>query len=269
MELNRELWILGFMHYRMNNAFALFSHIMRLFLPLVRPVPGVEEKVLRIAGMKCSIFSSDSAERGTLLSIHGGAFASPAAPYHKKNASMYAKAGYRVIMPDYPLLPFHHHPEALEKLIALAESIPDLSVVEGDSAGGFLAIHTVSALEKKPDLMLIYPVVMAGEETESMRLYESTPMWNSRNNRWMVKSYFNGQQVPAYDVSEIGRAYVETAEYDPLHDEGIAIAEEMMEAGASVTLTETKGTVHGYDFLWRKPYVQMMLKRRIEWLANR
>ena len=116
--------------------------------------------------------------------------------------------------------------------------------------------------------MLIYPVVMAGEETESMRLYESTPMWNSRNNRWMVKSYFNGQQVPAYDVSEIGRVYVETAEYDPLHDEGIAIAEELRKSGASVTLTETKGTVHGYDFLWRKPYVQAMLDRRIEWLTK-
>lgn len=268
MELNRDIRMLRFMHYRMNHAFALFSHIMRLFLPFVRPVPGVEENVLRISGMKCSVFSSGHAERGTLISIHGGAFASPAAPYHKKNASMYAKAGYRVIMPDYPLLPFHHHPEALEKLIALAESIPDLSVVEGDSAGGFLAIHTVSALAMKPNLMLIYPVVMPEDETESMMLYESTPMWNSRNNRWMVKNYLNGQPIPAYGVSGIGRAYVETAEYDPLHDEGIAIAEELRESGVSVTLSETRGTVHGYDFLWRKPYAQKMLDRRIEWLTD-
>ena len=268
MKLHRDIRMLGAMHYRMNSAFALFSHILRFILPFVRTVEGVAEERRTICAMKCSIFTSGSTAKGTLLKIHGGAFASPAAPYHKKNASSYAKAGYRVIMPDYPLLPFHHHPEALDKLIALARSIPDLSVIEGDSAGGFLAIHTASAMENKPDLLLVYPVVMPPEETESMRRYDTSPMWNSRSSRWMIRHYLKGQPVPSYDLSGISRAYVETAEYDPLHDEGVMIASELSAAGASVELSETKGTVHGYDFLWRKPLARKMVARRIEWLLG-
>ena len=268
MELQRDIRILRFMHYRMNSFLAMFSHILRFVFPLVRPVSGVKEEIKTMCGLKCSIFTSDCREKGTLLKIHGGAFSSPAAPYHKKNASLYAKAGYKVVMPDYPLLPFHHHPEALEKLIALAEDIPDLSVIEGDSAGGFLAIHTVSAMESKPDLMLIYPVVMPEEETESMRRYDSAPMWNSRNNRWMIRNYIKGRPSFSYNLSGVRRAFVEVAEYDPLHDEGIMIADELSMLGASVVISEPEGTVHGYDFLWRKPFVRRMIGRRIGWLCN-
>lgn len=269
MELQRDIRILRFMHYRMNSAFALFSHVLRYILPFIQPVSGVKEEIRTICGMKCSIFISDCQDRGTLLKIHGGAFSSPAAPHHKKNASQYAKAGYCVIMPDYPLLPLHHHPEALDKLIALASSIPDLSVIEGDSAGGFLAIHTASAMKNKPDLMLIYPVVMPSEETESMRRYVSAPMWNSMNNRWMARHYLKSQTVPAYDLSGIGRVFVETAEYDPLHDEGMMIASELSAAGASVELSETKGTVHGYDVLWRTPFARRMTGKRLAWLEGK
>ena len=269
MDLHKDIRLLRFMCYRMNNIFALFSHCLRFVLPFIKPVEGVKEERKIICGMKCSIFTSESTEKGTLLSLHGGAFASPAAPYHKKNASIYATCGYKVIMPDYPLLPFHHHPEALERITALAESTENLSVIEGDSAGGFLALQTVSRLKDKPDLMLIYPVVMTEEETASMREYENTPMWNGRNNRWMVRHYLNGHPVPEHDTEGIRRAFIETAEYDPLHDEGIMIYQELTEKGTETVLSETEGTLHGYDFLWKKPYVRMLREKRLEWLRKR
>ena len=173
-----------------------------------------------------------------------------------------------VIMPDYPLLPQHPHPEALERIIQLAMSISDLSVIAGDSAGGFLALHTASALRDKPDLMLIYPVVMPGFITASMETFRSAPMWSGRNNEWMVKHYLRGKQVPIPCLKGIGKAFVETAEYDPLHDEGILIREKLMEAGAVTELSETEGTVHGYDILWNRPYVRLLREKRLTWLGS-
>ena len=42
-------------------------------------------------------------------------------------------------------------------------------------------------------------------------------------------------------------AYVETAEFDCLHDEGARFAERLAAAGVSVQYNETKGTMHGFD----------------------
>ena len=256
------------MHYRMTSVMALISHAMRYAAPLVKLLPGISMERCTMAGMKCCVLHPDKTEKGTLLMLHGGAFACPAAPYHLKNASAYAGTGFRVIMPDYPLLPQHPHPEALEMIIQLATLISDLSVIAGDSAGGFLALHTAAALRDKPDLMLIYPVVMPGFITASMEAYRSAPMWSGRNNEWMEKHYLRGKQVPIPSLPGIGKAFVETAEYDPLHDEGILIREKLIEAGAVTELSETEGTVHGYDILWNRPYVRMLREKRLTWLES-
>ena len=116
--------------------------------------------------------------------------------------------------------------------------------------------------------MLIYPVVLPGFITSSMKEFRSAPMWSGKNNEWMEKHYLRGEQVPIPCLSGIRKAFVETAEYDPLHDEGILIGEKLMEAGAVTELSETKGTVHGYDILWNRPYVRTLREKRLTWLGN-
>ena len=268
MVLNDDIKALRFMKFRMSSILALSSHVLRFISPLIKPVDGVKEERMRICGMNCSLFTSDNRDKGTLLSLHGGAFAFPAAPYHKENASLYATAGFSVIMPDYPLLPMHHHPEAIRRITELAESIPDLEIIEGDSAGAFLALETAAKLDKKPCLMLIYPVVMMKKETESMKMYRNTPMWNAVNNAWMIKHYLRGAEIPEHSISGIKQAFIETAEYDPLHDEGIMLYRKLISNGADAFLSETEGTVHGYDLLWRKDFVKQMVEIRLEWLRN-
>ena len=85
----------------------------------------------------------------------------------------------------------------------------------------------------------------------------------------MVRHYLNGLPVPEHDTEGIRRAFIETAEYDPLHDEGIMIYQELTEKGTETVLSETEGTLHGYDFLWKKPYVRMLREKRLEWLRTR
>ena len=51
-------------------------------------------------------------------------------------------------------------------------------------------------------------------------------------------------------------AYIETAEFDCLHDEALLYAQRLRDQGAQVTVYETKATVHGYDFCWDSPITQ-------------
>ena len=59
-------------------------------------------------------------------------------------------------------------------------------------------------------------------------------------------------------------AYIETAEFDCLHDEALLYAQRLRDQGGQVTLWETKGTVHGYDFCWDSPITQDSVRRRVE-----
>ena len=47
------------------------------------------------------------------------------------------------------------------------------------------------------------------------------------------------------------------------------IYQELTEKGTETVLSETEGTLHGYDFLWKKPYVRMLREKRLEWLRTR
>ena len=217
--------------------------------------------------MNCIVLRGGKAEC-TILDMHGGAFAFPAAPHMVKIASMYALSGFRVIIPDYPLLPEHRHPEALEKLRLLAASISDLALIAGDSAGGFLALMTAAEMKVKPPLMLIYPAVQPDTATLSMKMFSNTPMWNSTLSRWMWENYLGHEKFSQPEIAGIPKAFIETAEYDPLRDEGKDLAAALAAAGTETELSETEGTVHGYDILWKKPYTRALISRRLTWLGN-
>ena len=48
-------------------------------------------------------------------------------------------------------------------------------------------------------------------------------------------------------------AYIETAEFDCLHDDGILYAELLRNSGIEVTLNEAKGTMHGFNIATKAP----------------
>lgn len=228
-----------------------------------------------------------------LIYVHGGAFSYKASAYHKKLASLYAgKAGCRVCFPDYHLAPKYPYPAAYDDVLALYRCVVDRSGefgvdrgrigVAGDSAGASIAALICNRCEReglKPPCvqMLVYPVTDVEMQTDSMKRFSDTPIWNSKNNRRMWSYY--GKTLKAeerYDASPmhsrlpqvIPDTYIETAEYDCLHDEGVLYGERLREAGANVEISETRGTIHGYDCAINTKIAAENIEKRILFLRK-
>lgn len=228
-----------------------------------------------------------------LVYVHGGAFSYKASAHHKKLACLYAmKAKCRVYFPDYHLLPKYPYPAAYEDVLALynyiTENAAELGInqqrigIAGDSAGGSIAALLCNNCEREglklPCLqMLIYPVTDVTMQTDSMKKFSDTPLWNSKNNKRMWSYYCKNLKVkdtyaasPMYSSlpPAIPDTYIETAEYDCLHDEGIIYGNRLLEAGTSVEINETKGTIHGYDSVLNTKIAISNIKKRISFLRK-
>ena len=126
----------------------------------------------------------------------------------------------------------------------------------------------------------MYPAVGSREVTGSVEEFTDTPMCNSRDME-KYSQFYNPHKEElspeeriysapgeAESLAGLPPAYVETAEFDCLRDEGILYAKRLEEEGIYVTLHETKGTIHGYDFMSKSPIVQDSLQRRIAFLRR-
>ncbi len=264
------------------------------FMPIVQPGHKLYKKELvrekiRLDGFKAKLIKPVSEEppKAAMLYVHGGGFALKAATYHKDLAQHYAaQAGCAVLFPDYKLTPKYKYPTQLDECLSaykwLVKQYPEAKVIiGGDSAGGCLAAAMTLACKRDglriPDaLMLVYPALDASMQTESMKEFTDTPMWNSVSNRKMWPFYADPEEFAdpyvspacAEDVSFFPRTYIETTQYDCLRDEGLIFAERLKGQGVSVELNETKGTMHGYDIAQKSPYVKEQVAKRISFLND-
>lgn len=275
----------------------IFQAVSFRLTGIPREVTG---RSIRIEGYKGLKFKADIFEPANvkiklpcLIYVHGGAFSYKAAAYHKKLACIYAvKANCRVFFPDYHLLPEYPYPAAYADIRMLykyiLENAEELGIDEkrigmaGDSAGAALAALICNNYEqeklKAPCLqMLVYPVTDVTMQTNSMKKFSDTPLWNSKNNQRMWSCYCgNLRAEDRYGASPlhsrlpqiIPDTYIETAEYDCLHDEGILYGKRLREAGAKVTINETKGTIHGYDSALHTGIAVCNINKRILFLRK-
>ena len=88
--------------------------------------------------------------------------------------------------------------------------------------------------------------------TVSMEKYTDTPVWNSVLNKKMWDLYLKNTRKyispgEMKDVSFMPRTYIETAEFDCLHDEAIDFAKKLKKSHIEVIVNETRKTMHGFD----------------------
>jgi acetyl esterase len=103
--------------------------------------------------------------------------------------------------------------------------------------------------------LLIYPVTVAGAEMPSRRTFEEGFLLTRGDMDFFENHYLppgadrddtRVSILKAEDLSGLPPAYVATAGFDPLRDEGEAFALRMRDAGVRVTLRRHPGLVHTF-----------------------
>jgi acetyl esterase len=137
---------------------------------------------------------------------------------------------------------------------------PERIAVAGDSAGGNLAA-AVSLLARDdggpvPTMQaLIYPVTDTTDDHASRELFAKGFLLTKADMDWFERHYLppstdradpRVSPLRAPDLTGLSPAYVATAGFDPLRDEGEAYAARLREAGVQVTLRRHPGLVHGF-----------------------
>lgn len=208
-----------------------------------------------------------------IYDIHGGGFimGSPELEYGP-NVTYARELGALVVSVTYRLAPEHPFPAGLEDCYAGLSWVaanaaelgadPDRIVVQGWSAGAGLAAAVALLARDRggPALRFQYlgiPELDDRLDTHSMRTFTDTPLWNRPNAIVSWDSYL-GAGVPgteevsqyaapvrAKDLAGLPPAYVSVMEFDPLRDEGINYARQLLEAGVSCELHLFPGTFHG------------------------
>ncbi|MDO4740460.1 MAG: alpha/beta hydrolase [Eubacteriales bacterium] len=229
-----------------------------------------------------------------LLHIHGGGFVFEGSASHFRLAMAYAKrARCKVVYVRYRLAPKHPFPVPQEDCYAALcwvwEHAQELGVdrkrisVCGDSAGGTLSVTScMMARDRGAQVqplfqLLVYPWLDDRNESDSYRTYTDTPMWNSTLSK-KVGPLINPEPsatppayrspVEAQSHAALPPAYVEVAQYDCLHDDGVLYARLLREAGVEAQLHEVQGAMHGFDTVWNAPTTQEMVGKRIAYIRR-
>jgi acetyl esterase len=193
--------------------------------------------------------------------FHGGRFFSGDLESHDTVCRMLAlSAGCRVLAVDYRLAPEHRFPAAAEDARravewAMREGVP--VGVAGDSAGANLAAgvaleHRGSALRCQ---LLIYPMLDPICSSASFVEFGEGYGPGAADMKRGWSEYLaegTGSRDPrasplsAEDVRGVAPAFVLTAEYDTLRDEGEAYARKLVQSGNIVLVRRYLGTIHGF-----------------------
>ena len=211
-----------------------------------------------------------TADAPMVVYLHGGGWVlgSPA-QYDWLCTSVADDAGAVVVSVDYRKAPEHRAPASVDDAIAAtawlvdrAEEVaaPGPVVVAGDSAGGNLAALVAIAardgqVARLDGQALIYPGVDLTMSFPSITELADAPIL-TRTDTATFKAHYLGDTAdptdPALspwfveDLAGVAPALVQTAEQDPLRDEGTAYAERLTEAGVPTRHTRYVGVPHGF-----------------------
>ena len=220
--------------------------------------------------------SSGAGALPTLIYYHGGGFVIGNIETHDSTCRRLAnKSRCQVISIDYRLAPEHPFPAPTEDGLAAFRHIRDNAAtfevdasriaVGGDSAGGAMAAVVCQACKAAGEAgpafqMLIYPATDSSKSTVSRERFAEGYFLSKELMDWFWKQYVPAgtdlsdlrlSPLLAEDLAGLPPAFVLTAGFDPLRDEGRAYADRLIDAGVKTTYVNYPGTIHGFFSLTR------------------
>jgi acetyl esterase len=206
-----------------------------------------------------------------LVFFHGGGFVLGTIDSHDNTCRFFARQAHvRVLSVDYRLAPEYPFPVPVEDALAAFRYAhanaaelgvnPEAIAVGGDSAGGNLAavVSLVTTREGGPKpafQLLFYPATDATTRTRSKELFGKDLFLTEEDMDYFMGHYARSEEdkkdpryspLLAEDLSGLPPAYLATAGFDPLRDEGEAYAQRLKQAGVPVILSRQADLIHGY-----------------------
>ena len=237
-------------------------------------IGAVTDRTIDGPGGKLSLrFYTPKGMRGAapaLFFIHGGGWIYGDLESHDATCRVLAEeAQVRVIAIDYRLAPEAPFPAGFDDvwagwqwIVTNADGLgidPHRLAVGGDSAGGNLsAIIAQTAVREgfhAPTFqLLIYPATVFGQPTLSRSTFANGFYLTKGFMDLAEENYLLGDEDLAdprlspllNDVAGVAPAYIVTAGFDPLLDEGKAYADKLREAGVPVEYVCEEGLIHGF-----------------------
>ncbi len=207
-----------------------------------------------------------------IVYYHGGGHVIGSLDTHDLVArNLCAGAEAVVVSVDYRMGPEHRFPAAVDDSFAALDWVhanaaslgadPDRLGVHGDSAGANLAaVVALIARDKGASKLrlqsLVYPVADFRMGSESYKKYATgCGILTAGAMRWFRGHYlrtaddaedWRASPLLAPSLKGVAPAIVIAAECDVLHDEGLAYAERLKEAGVPVEHKEYAGMIHAF-----------------------
>ncbi|WP_426560287.1 alpha/beta hydrolase [Angustibacter sp. McL0619] len=243
-----------------------------IFGRVPRDVTWHDEQATTPAGsLRVRVYSpaGSAAGRPLVLYFHGGGWVTGSVPgFDAVCGQIASRVSAVVVSVDYRLAPEHPFPAAVEDCDeatrwAVQQAArwgvdPERVAVAGDSAGGGLAaVVCLLARDRGPTItaqVLVYPGLDGTLSSPSLDTFAHAPILTKRKVLDYVARYnpagdrrdprFSPLHAAALDG--LPAALIQTADHDPLVDDGRRYAHTLREAGVAVRYTEYHDVPHGF-----------------------
>ncbi|MDO5682389.1 MAG: alpha/beta hydrolase fold domain-containing protein [Propionibacteriaceae bacterium] len=212
------------------------------------------------------VMPTDASSTGVVIFAHGGGWVNEMSFIHWNFVTaLVAEAQVTVIVPIYPLIPFGHAAEVVDRFVEIvrdARARHPRTAIAGDSAGGQIAFSAALELRDRhgitlDDTILISPVVDARLENPGIEeLLPRDPLLGVDGTRvfidlWRGELSVTDQRVSPLlgDLQGLGPVLLFTGTEEILAPDIRLLAERLTAAGVPVEFHEAPGQIHDYP-LW-------------------